>query len=298
MLMDDLVCVEENCLRTPPLGMVVCGPCVGKGKQLVLDVMDILEKFPQVRPKVSGGLRAVSYDKAPCRRRDDGKLPFDLDFVYGGYDADMLVQELLEWASTWMALRDDGLVPSLEYLLEQVEWAMQHQGTSRWPEFKASAVSVRARLIAACQVKPELVGLTCPACHGGLARLWRPRAGTTGLFATSRARRRIGCDGEGLADQVTCLRCRRTWSDLAEATLASIAGRREEAIAAGALVCLRDVPKLYPDMNLRANTLRVWRKRGKLVPRQHVPEVKFSLADIDALLRNSDLESEEDALAA
>lgn len=260
--------------------LTVCDRCLDRGRRLVLDVVEDLDRFPYTHLEVIG-LRSPRMDVGRVTRSDDDeRLPFGMDRTvedvaalsrWGGMASartpSTALDVLVSWAQAWADARCEEVPEDwATYLVERTLWAMQTFGVSGWADYEHEAQVVRSTVRRLLGVAPVAEGTPCPSCGGRVAREWRPRADLTPTTESTPVRRRLGTAAEGLDDVVRCSRCRRSWpcsDDLhveAIGAMPSLVRRHPWAtLTFGQLVQVLDG-------RVNRSTLNTWIHRGWLLP--------------------------------
>ena len=209
--------------------LTVCDRCLDRGRRLVLDVVEDLDRFPYTHLEIIG-LRSPRMDVGRVTRSDDDeRLPFGMDRTvedvaalsrWGGVASartpSTALDVLVSWAQAWAESRgEEAPWDWATYLVERTLWAMQTPGVSGWADYVVEAGVVRSTVRRLLGITPVAEGTPCPTCGGRVAREWRPRADLTPTTESTSVRRRLGTRAEGLDDVVRCSRCRRSWPDAA-----------------------------------------------------------------------------------
>jgi hypothetical protein len=279
--------VVPACTHCPrPLhdtALLVCDRCVERGRRLVLDIAEDLERFPYTVLEAAG-LRSARYDLVRTTTADDdARLPFGLDAVtpdpHGGIATlvkrpETAVDILAGWAELWAETRGDSLDDTVRrdgwasYLAAHTVWAMQNPDASDWTTYADEARIVRSTVRRILGITPVREGTPCPDCGADTVRDWQPRADHTPTHEHDHVTRRHGLTLEGLADTVRCTRCHRSWDTPTDLHLAALAALPSmPAVRPWALVTFAQLA-LALEGRVPRGTLKSWIFRGQLRPVQ------------------------------
>ena len=260
--------------------LTVCDRCLDRGRRLVLDVVEDLDRFPYTHLEVMG-LRSPRMDVARVTHSDDdARLPFGMDRQiedvealarWGGVVSSRAPSTALDvlrsWAGAWADVLSEDVPSAWEsYLVERTPWAMQAPNLSGWREYEREARAVRSTVRRLLGIAPVREGTPCPSCGGRAVREWRPRADATPHTESAPVRRRLGTRVEGLDDVVRCSRCQRSWPT-------------DERLNEEALLALPSLARRHPwatltvgprvqalDGRVGRQTIATWIHRGWLRP--------------------------------